>query len=73
MNSKRNNAGENGGGGGRMNPAGETSAGGQHRKPSSASSPGKAGARADRVEHVHDPRSTVTVSSLRSRLGPTIR
>ncbi|MCJ8748844.1 hypothetical protein PDJAM_G00169480 [Pangasius djambal] len=74
MNSKRNNAGENGGGGGgRMNPASETPAGGTHRKPSSASSPGKAGARADRGEHVHDSRSTVSVSSLRSRLGPTIR
>lgn len=53
-----------------MNPASET---GTHRKPSSASSPGKAGARADRGEHAHDSRSTVSVSSLRSRLGPTIR
>lgn len=56
-----------------MNPASEAPAGGTHRKPSSASSPGKAGARGDRGEHVHDNRSTVSVSSLRSRLGPTIR
>lgn len=77
MNSKRNNAGENGGGGGgggvRMNPVNETQAVGTHRKPGSASAPGKAGARADRVDHAHDTRNTVTVSSLRSRLGPTIR
>ncbi|KAI5089550.1 zinc finger protein GLI4 [Silurus meridionalis] len=74
MNSKRNNAGENGGGGGRVNQASNTPAGGAHRKPGVASSPGKAGARVDRTEHAHDIRSTtVSVSSLRSRLGPTIR
>ncbi|KAK1788480.1 hypothetical protein P4O66_015997 [Electrophorus voltai] len=77
MNSKRTNAGENVGG--RINPSGNSAAGGSHRKQSIINSPSKGagallgkGERGDLAPNVARDRN-VSITSLRSRLGPTIR